>query len=138
MIQNMIGGYSSKVQVADNYVYTINLQSIEVRSDTGHLLEAYINDIDLGSSAINLSVTVRISDDLCTLVVSVPIDLVRNGISPIFDVRVKLVAESFPGISFDVPSSFKIGITSSELVCSNHIFFISRNSNYNLLTIIFN
>lgn len=117
MTQNVIGSYSSKTQVGNNYVYTINLQSFEM-TKMGISGEGYMTGITLGSDAAEAGITATVSADKNTLVVSVPTNLVVNGNSPKYVATVDAVVELFWGIEFDMPSTVNLAITDSQLTYS--------------------
>ncbi|WP_304508103.1 hypothetical protein [Anaerotignum sp.] len=114
MTQNVIAGYSSKAQVGDRYIYTMDLQSFEM-TKMGISGEGQMTGITLGDAAKNANITATVSDDYSTLVVSVPVDLVVNGNSPKYEATVEAEVEIFLGITFDMPSSVNLAITDSQL-----------------------
>ncbi|MGE4214220.1 MAG: hypothetical protein AB7E42_05530 [Anaerotignaceae bacterium] len=122
MTQNTIGSYASKVQVVDgedvNYVYTINLQSFTM-TKMGISGEGQMTGIVLGSAAQADGITAVLADDLQTLVVTVPADLVdSNGNSATYAAEAQAEVELFWGITFDMPSSINLAITNSQLTYS--------------------
>ncbi len=117
MTQNVIESYASKVQVGDNYVYTINLQSFEM-TKMGISGEGTMTGIALGAAALNAGVTASLTNGGDTLVVSVPTSLVVNGNSPAFAADVEATVEIFWGIEFDMPSAVNLAITDTELTYS--------------------
>lgn len=117
MTQNVIGSYSSKEQVGNKYVYTINLQSFEM-TKMGVSGEGHMTGISLGSAAEAAGITATISGDEETLVVSVPTNLVVNGNSPKYEATVNAIVELFWGIEFEMPSEVNLAITDSQLTYS--------------------
>lgn len=116
MTQKAIAGYSSKVEVGDNYVYTANLQSFTMTkmemTGTG-----YMTGIDLGSEAEAAGITATVSSDNKTLVVTVPSELVEDGNSEPYAAQISAKIK-FIGISMSMPSSVNLAITDSQLTYS--------------------
>ncbi len=114
MTQNAIEGYDSKVQVGDNYVYTIDLQSFSM-TYMGFTGTGYMTGIDLGSAADDAGITADVSDDYSTLLVTVPVDCVdEDGNSALYSAEVSSEI-TFMGSTMTMPSSVKLAITDSEL-----------------------
>ncbi|WP_312044046.1 hypothetical protein [Anaerotignum sp.] len=117
MTQKAIGGYSNKVRIGDNYVYTINLQTFEM-TKMGLSGEGYMTGITLGSEAKNAGITASVTNGGDTLIVSVPTNLVINGNSAKYDAKIEAEVELLWGIKFDMPSSVNLAITDSQLTYS--------------------
>lgn len=117
MTQKALADYSSKVQVGDNYVYTINLQTFEM-TKMGVSGEGYMTGITLGSTAKNAGITASVTNGGDTLIVSVPTNLVINGNSAKYDAKIEAEVELLWGIKFDMPSSVNLAITDSQLTYS--------------------
>ena len=113
MTQKAIAGYSSKVEVGDNYVYSAKLQSFSM-TKMGISGTGYMTGITLGSEAEASGITAVVSSDYNTLTVSVPSYLVEDGNSDVYAASISAKI-SFLGIPMTMPSSVNIAITDSQL-----------------------
>lgn len=116
MTQKVIAGYSSKVEVGDNYVYTVNLQSFSMKK-MGLTGTGYMTGIELGSAAKADGITATVSSDNKTLVVTVPSYLVEDGNSEPYAAHISAKIK-FIGIPMSMPSSVNLAITDSQLTYS--------------------
>lgn len=112
MTQKAIAGYSSKAEIGDNYVYTVNLQSFTM-TKMGFTGTGYMTGIDMESDEI----TAVVSGDNKTLVVTVPSELVVDGNSEPFAASITAKI-TFLGIPMSMPSSVNLAITDSQLTYS--------------------
>ncbi|MEA5085162.1 hypothetical protein SDC9_161237 [bioreactor metagenome] len=112
MTQKAIASYSSKVEIGDNYVYTVNLQSFTM-TKMGFTGTGYMTGIDMESDEI----TAVVSGDNKTLVVTVPSELVVDGNSEPFAASITAKI-TFLGIPMSMPSSVNLAITDSQLTYS--------------------
>lgn len=114
MTQNTIAGYDSKVQIGNDYVYTIDLQPFTM-TRLGITGTGYMTSIDLGSAAEADGITAVVSGNHETLVVTVPVACVDDdGNSALYPASISSRI-TFAGIPMTMPSSVKLAITDSEL-----------------------
>lgn len=116
MTQKAIAGYSSKVEVGDNYVYTVKLQSFTM-TKMGFTGTGYMTGIELDDEAVDVGITATVSSDNKTLVVTVPSDLVVDGNSEPYAASISATI-TFLGIPMSMPSSVNLAITDSQLTYS--------------------